>query len=426
MMSNIDNLIQAPTSSFPFEVTPTTLKKDPILDFLRDPSATTFDIRHINDINNVNKNISHTDINPSFDFCQHSTTVNPVYIVPSTNNNQTSSKEQLEYQSIKQCDYSKSGKIQIKNHPRTRFRPRTEKESKESSHYLRCEDNTESEYPTIDIPKTWSNQTNIIRVTLVGIDKQPHPYTIDNKERNISSLVFKEPNEPHSLYFFVTKEDYDKGEKSFLIEYIKHKQDDKITKDLIKSRQLNQSMLQFTRFYLIEDGSYLSDETSIEYSHIMTEHYGDVTIEDIFPLYGPMCGNQKVCIELKGPITKNYTTDFIITISCKDINWSHQVQNIKRSGHNLIFLMPSFPHRNIARAKVDIIIVYKQEIIQQSNYVYTKNLDGLNENSGNESNRLVVIRPSSSDNCNQILGGFSTWSSTGMSCENRAIKRPRQ
>ncbi|CAF3420769.1 unnamed protein product [Rotaria sp. Silwood1] len=404
MMSNIDNLIQAPTSSFPFEVTPTTLKKDPvysgILDFLRDPSATTFDIRHINDINNVNKNISHTDINPSFD--------------------------------LKQCDYSKSGKIQIKNHPRTRFRPRTEKESKESSHYLRCEDNTESEYPTIDIPKTWSNQTNIIRVTLVGIDKQPHPYTIDNKERNISSLVFKEPNEPHSLYFFVTKEDYDKGEKSFLIEYIKHKQDDKITKDLIKSRQLNQSMLQFTRFYLIENESYLSDETSIEYSHIMTEHYGDVTIEDIFPLYGPMCGNQKVCIELKGPITKNYTTDFIITISCKDINWSHQVQNIKRSGHNLIFLMPSFPHRNIARAKVDIIIVYKQEIIQQSNYVYTKNLDdsffavGLNENSGNESNRLVVIRPSSSDNCNQILGGFSTWSSTGMSCENRAIKRPRQ
>jgi hypothetical protein len=58
---------------------------------------------------------------------------------------------------------------------------------------------------------------------------------------------------------------------SFLIEFIKPKQDDNITKDLIKTRQLEQSMLRFTRFYEISDGSYQRDESSTEYSCLMTE-----------------------------------------------------------------------------------------------------------------------------------------------------------
>ncbi len=48
-----------------------------------------------------------------------------------------------------QFDSSKSRKIKIKSHPRSKFRPRTEKESKDSSHYLRCEDYMQPEYPTI-------------------------------------------------------------------------------------------------------------------------------------------------------------------------------------------------------------------------------------------------------------------------------------
>jgi hypothetical protein len=43
----------------------------------------------------------------------------------------------------------KSNKIQIKCQPRSKFRPRTQNESKHSSHYLRCEDGAEHDYPAI-------------------------------------------------------------------------------------------------------------------------------------------------------------------------------------------------------------------------------------------------------------------------------------
>lgn len=48
-----------------------------------------------------------------------------------------------------QNDKYESGKIEILSNPRAKFRPRTEKESKESSHYIRCEENMPFEYPTI-------------------------------------------------------------------------------------------------------------------------------------------------------------------------------------------------------------------------------------------------------------------------------------
>ena len=53
---------------------------------------------------------------------------------------------------------------------------------------------------------------NIIEVTLVGIDKQPHPYTLENKAREKSSLIFKE-EDLNSLYFHVTEDDIKKGTK---------------------------------------------------------------------------------------------------------------------------------------------------------------------------------------------------------------------
>ena len=55
------------------------------------------------------------------------------------------------------------------------------------------------------------------------------------------------------------------------MEFIKLKQDQYITKELIKTRRLDQSMLRFTRFYQLPTGVYQRDEASTEYSCLMTE-----------------------------------------------------------------------------------------------------------------------------------------------------------
>ena len=93
-----------------------------------------------------------------------------------------------------------------------------------------------------------------------------------------------------------------------------------------------------------------------------------------------MCGNQKICVELKGHLPKDFETYLIINITDNQINWSCQVKNIKRNGKNLTFCMPSFPNAQINRAEVNIIIEYKQEIIYQTSYIYTKELDSMYEN----------------------------------------------
>lgn len=56
-----------------------------------------------------------------------------------------------------------------------------------------------------------------------------------------------------------------------MIELIKSKQDDVITKKLIQSRKLDQSMLRFTRIYRDTQGGYKEDRNSVEYSSIMIE-----------------------------------------------------------------------------------------------------------------------------------------------------------
>jgi hypothetical protein len=52
---------------------------------------------------------------------------------------------------------------------------------------------------------------NIIEVTLVAKDKQPHDYVIDNKTSKPTfeddALIFRQ-NADHTLYFCLTNDDY--------------------------------------------------------------------------------------------------------------------------------------------------------------------------------------------------------------------------
>lgn len=57
----------------------------------------------------------------------------------------------------------------------------------------------------------------------------------------------------------------------FMIEMIKSKQDHIITKDLIRTRQLEHSMLRFTRIFQMGKGQFERDEGSTEYSCVMSE-----------------------------------------------------------------------------------------------------------------------------------------------------------
>ena len=58
---------------------------------------------------------------------------------------------------------------------------------------------------------------NIIEISLVGTDKLPHPYILDNKaklpEFGESALIFKQ-DEPNTIYFQLTDDDFLKGYKS--------------------------------------------------------------------------------------------------------------------------------------------------------------------------------------------------------------------
>ena len=57
----------------------------------------------------------------------------------------------------------------------------------------------------------------------------------------------------------------------FMIEFIKRRQDEELNKDVIRIRNLGQSMLRFTRIYQDVGGEYHRDTISEEYSCIMTE-----------------------------------------------------------------------------------------------------------------------------------------------------------
>ncbi len=56
-----------------------------------------------------------------------------------------------------------------------------------------------------------------------------------------------------------------------MMELIKSKQDDVITKELIRTRQLEHSMLRFTRIFQVGKGNFQRDDGSAEYSSVMSE-----------------------------------------------------------------------------------------------------------------------------------------------------------
>ncbi|UJR28743.1 hypothetical protein I4U23_009970 [Adineta vaga] len=269
-------------------------------------------------------------------------------------------------------DHMQSIKIQIKHQPRSKFRPRTQTESKTSSHYIRCEEDSVADYPTIYIPQIWARQSemNIIEVKLVDIEKNPHPYSINNKtsknKLDEAALVLQE-NESNTLFFRLTNEDFLSGCKGFMIEFIKSKQDHVITKKLISLRNLHQSMLCFTRIYRDINGHYQRDFGSEAYSCIMTENYGDISIEHMGPRYGPMDGQEMVFIVFKGRITKE---DISVTIFENETNWHEEIKHFSLNGNVIYFPMLPCPNSERTNVQVMLRIYYKKEKIHESKYMY--------------------------------------------------------
>ncbi|CAF0856052.1 unnamed protein product [Rotaria sordida] len=350
-----------------------------------------------------------------------SSNVGPIYILSSYGACQPCTTAQMQNdfddpQQILQFDSMDSKKIQLKSQPRSKFRPRTQNESRTASHYIRCEINNPHEYPTIYIPHIWALQSakNIIEVSLVRKDGQPHPYTIDNKTCSTTfddnALIFRQ-NDLNTLYFCVTEDDFKTGCKSFMVEYIKSKQDDIITKELIKARQLDQSMLRFTRIYQAEKNTYQRDETSTEYSCIMSEAYGDVGVEHMGPTYGPMCGNERVYSLLKGRILKD---DITVFVTENRSGW-HQQLIFTKNGNLIYFSMPPYPFPRNDSGVANITIYYKGEELYQSPYLYKSSLDqALSE--------LNLNDPTSTVSDSSTSDAFDFFSATG-ACPVRISSR---
>lgn len=178
-----------------------------------------------------------------------------------------------------------------------------------------------------------------------------------------------------------------------MVELIKSKQDHVITKTLIRERQLDQSMLCFTRIYRDENGLFQKDLDSQEYSCIMTESkkkedlqkrfnenlfsfidYGGASVEHVGPHYGPMNGNEMLFISYKGRIAKE---DLSIIIFDPTTKWSENITDFIINTSVIYFSMLPFPHRQINRANVVINIFLKKEPIHQTTYLYTSLIDSM-------------------------------------------------
>ncbi|CAF1000046.1 unnamed protein product [Adineta steineri] len=349
---------------------------------------------------------------------QQSTTLGPIRSISDFNGIQVPNREQVTYQQINQVLNTKPDVFYIISQPRDSFRPRTEKERANSSHFIRCREGDKYEYLTTNIPQTWNGQNSYIEVSLLDICNNPHPYAIENREPHESSVVFK-PKESNKLCFRVTNDDVAKGFKNYKIEFIKSKQDDQITKEVIKDRQLNKSKLRFTRYYQTTDGSYERDESSVIDTIVMTEEYGKFRVEDVFPLHGPVHSHQKVCIETKGPVPNDCKNNFHIYIIINDINGSCKIEEIKKNGNNFTFKMPVLPNVHMNRLEAKINIEYKQNLIYQANYLYISSLDReLSVKTSIESDDRIAVNFSSSD-------ASTTASIMASNSENRSGKRKK-
>ena len=180
-----------------------------------------------------------------------------------------------------------------------------------------------------------------------------------------------------------------------MFELIKSKQDETVTKELIRARQLEQSMLRFRRFFIGADGSFYLDETSEAFSEIMTEgtdsifqwkssfklmnsiltcilDYGNLEVEHVGPRMGPMSGQEMVYVMLKGRFRKE---EVIIEIDEATTGWNHRIENATKNGNFIYFPMPSFPNPSVVRAVANIVIYHKNEELFQMPYVYHGSLD---------------------------------------------------
>lgn len=111
------------------------------------------------------------------------------------------------------------GGIIILAEPRSEYRPRTEGESRTSAHYLRTDDGSGHDRPTIQVPISWAEESefNMIEVMLVDIRKEKHPYILFNKTSKQSfsrthSIV--QNTERNILYFRLMDSDFTNGFKS--------------------------------------------------------------------------------------------------------------------------------------------------------------------------------------------------------------------
>jgi hypothetical protein len=71
---------------------------------------------------------------------------------------------------VLEYDAADSKQIQIRCQPRPKFRPRTENESKNSSHYLRCDEGVKPEYPTINVCHPFISCISILNIFFFSLD----------------------------------------------------------------------------------------------------------------------------------------------------------------------------------------------------------------------------------------------------------------
>lgn len=276
-----------------------------------------------------------------------------------------------------QIEPSVPSKINLLAQPRTQYRPRTQNESKLSSHYIRCKEGDKFDYPTAEVRHDWARESsvNIIEVALVDIEGHPHPYSLDHKAAQSSfadgALIIKQ-NDPNIIYFRLTNDDFVRNYKTFQIELIKSKQDETITKKLIRRRKLEQSILRFTRIFQNKQGILQRDPSSVQYSCTMIESYGDVSVEFINPKFSPMCGNESMFISLKGRFVKD---DIQVFIRTEIPNWQVHIDKLSVSGNIVYFTIPSFVLPQVGRINACVQVHFKQQIIHQSTFLYTNLLD---------------------------------------------------
>ena len=213
-------------------------------------------------------------------------------------------------------------------------------------------------------------------------------------------------NEKNTLYYPLTNEDFLAGYKTYvcpldrwqslltssvasmnslMVELIKCKQDDTITKKLINQRQLDQSMLRFARIYTDKNGEYHRDKESVAYSSVMKESkthqldgqisvlsllfvgYGEVAVEHMGPRYGVMHEKEMTFVLLKGRVMKDALK---IVLTEQTTRRSITIDNFTLNGTVAYFLMPACTYSQNDRVTVDICVYYRKELLQKAPYTY--------------------------------------------------------